>query len=725
MLEAAILLQLALGVYVEAAVIAALLLFNATLGFVQEGRASAALAALKKRLAPTALVRRDGEWVRLPASELVPGDVIRLPLGVVVPADATISSGAVLVDQSMLTGESIPVDANPDSQVYAGSLVRRGQAIAEVTATGSKTYFGRTAELVRVAHAGSSEQAAIFAATRNLAIVNGTIAVLIVAYAYLIALPSADVVRLALTALLATIPVALPATFTLSAALAAQILARRGVLLTRLSAAHEAAAMDVLCADKTGTLTRNALEVIDVVAMPDFDRGRVLALAALASSEADQDPIDAAIHGAAVAAGRAAPERLVRFVPFDPATKTAEALAVDRDGRELRVIKGAFEVIAGMTQAPSDARRQVDELAAQGHRVIAVAAGPPKALGLVGLIGLSDPPRDDSAALIASLRDMNVRTVMVTGDSAVTAATIAGKVGITGAVCPPGRLSEVASTDEFGVFARVVPEEKFRLVEALQHGGHVVGMCGDGTNDAPALRQAQIGIAVSSATDVAKAAAGMVMIEPGLAGVVFAVREGRIAFQRLLTYTFNMLVKKFEIVLFLAIGLGLTGHAVLTPALMVLLFMTNDFLAMSLTTDRSSLALHPSVWHMRNITGAAVILGACKLGFSISSLAYGKLGLGFGAGELQTLAFITLVFGNQAVLFVLRERGRLWSSRPSSWVLASSVADIAFVSALALAGTLMEALPWQLVAGVLVAATAFALILDQIKLPITRAFKVQ
>ncbi len=265
MLEAAFVLQLGLGEYVEATVIAALLLFNATLGFLQEGRASAALAALKKRLAPTALVRRDGEWVRLPASELVPGDAIRLPLGALVPADAAIVSGSLLVDQSMLTGESVPVDANPGSRVFAGSLVRRGQAIAEVTATGAKTYFGRAAELVRVAQSASTEQAAIFGATRNLAIVNGTVAVLIVAYAYIIALPSPDLIRLALTALLATIPVALPATFTLSAAFGAQTLARRGVLLTRLSAAHEAAAMDVLCADKTGTLTRNELEVVDVV----------------------------------------------------------------------------------------------------------------------------------------------------------------------------------------------------------------------------------------------------------------------------------------------------------------------------------------------------------------------------------------------------------------------------------------------------------------------------
>jgi H+-transporting ATPase len=725
MLEAAIVLQLGLGQYVEAAVVGTLLLFNATLGFIQEGRAGAALAALKTRLAPTALVRRDGEWVRLPAAELVPGDAIRLPLGALVPADAAIVSGSVMVDQSMLTGESVPVDANPGSQVYAGSLVRRGQAIAEVTTTGSKTYFGRAAALVRVAHARSSEQAAIFGATRNLAVVNGTVAVLIIVYAYATALPSGDLIRLALTALLATIPVALPATFTLSAAFGAQVLARRGVLLTRLSAAHEAAAMDVLCADKTGTLTRNALEVVDVVAMPGFDRERVLALAVLASSEADQDPIDAAIRGAAAkATARGVTERLVRFVPFDPATRMSEAFAVDHDGDELRIAKGAFQAIADVTDIAADARRLVDDLAEHGHRVIAVAAGLPNSLRLAGLIALSDPPREDSAGFVATLRDMGVRTIMVTGDSPVTAAAIARKVGIAGAVCPPERLSGELSTDEFGVFARVVPEDKYRLVKALQSHGHVVGMCGDGTNDAPALRQAQIGIAVSSATDVAKAAASLVMTEPGLGGIVFAIREGRVAFQRLLTYTFNMLVKKIEIVLFLALGLGLTGHAVLTPVLMVLMLVTNDFLAMSLTTDRASPAPSPSVWRMRNITGAAVILGACKLGFSTAMLAFGKYQLRLSEGKLQTLAFVTLVFGAQALLYVLRERRHIWSSKPSNWVLAASAADIAIISAFALSGILMEPLSWRVLAVVFVAAAGFGLILDQVKLPVKSAFKV-
>ena len=435
--------------------------------------------------------------------------------------------------------------------------------------------------------------------------------------------------------------------------------------------------------------------------MPGFDRERVLALAALASSEADQDPIDAAIRAAAKAAGqrRGRTARALRSLRSGDQDigglrrRSRWTRASHHQGR----IRGHCQGGGGAGGCAAPGRRS-RRAGTSGHCRCRRSAA--DALRLVGLIALSDPPREDSAELIATLRDMGVRTVMVTGDSAVTAAAIARKVGITGAVCPPERLSEELSTDEFGVFARVVPEEKYRLVKALQSHGHVVGMCGDGTNDAPALRQAQIGIAVSSATDVAKAAAGMVMTEPGLAGIVFAVREGRIAFQRLLTYTFNMLVKKIEIVLFLAIGLVLTGHAVMTPALMVLLFMTNDFLSMSLTTDRASPAPSPSVWRMRNITAAAVVLGAVQARL---------LDVDLGVRKVPARAW-------------RRESCRRWPSsrscseiRPCCTCCANGatcgapsraigfwrrpLADIAIVSALALSGTLMEPLPWQRLGG--------------------------
>ena len=724
MLEVAILLQIALREYVEAGVIAGLLVFNAILALMQEGRAAGALAALKRRLAPTALVCRDGVWVERPAAELVPGDVIRLYLGALVPADGHILSGDVVVDQSMLTGEALPVDAAAGQTVFAGALVCGGEATAEVTATGARSYFGRAAELVRIAHVAGTEQRAIRAVARNLAVVNGAVAAGIIAYAWAIGLTEMDLLGLTLTAVLASIPIALPATFTLSAAIGAQRLAANGVLLTRLSALHEVAAMDMLCADKTGTLTRNELRVDQIVPFDGFTAARVLRLAALASSEAGRDPLDAAIRAAATAADPTW-GRVLRLTPFDPAVRIAQAVIATPENDTLTIVKGAFAAIETMAKIPAGARERVDALGARGHRAIAIAAGPPGALRLAGLIAISDTPREDSAALIMALRDLGVRTIMVTGDSPSTAVQIAARVGIASALCPPEVLAAQSDLDAYAVFARVLPAEKYQLVQSLQRHGHVVGMCGDGVNDAPALRQAHVGIAVASATDVAKAAAAMVMTEPGLGGIVRAVREGRAAFQRLLSYTLNMVTKKTEIVLFLAVGLVLTGAPVMTPVLMVLLMLTNDFLSMSLTMDRARPAEAPSVWRMSRITASGVTMGACKLLFSVGVLAYGTLWLRLGIGELRTLAFVTLVFGNQATLYALRERRHMWSSRPGWWVILSSLADVALAVTLASAGLLMTPLAWPVILGVLAAAAGLAFVLDQVKLHILARLGVE
>jgi H+-transporting ATPase len=718
MLEAAIVLQVALGDYTEAAIIAGLLIFNATLGFFQEARAQATLAALKSRLALSASVRRDGAWATVPASELVPGDMVKLSLGAVVAADVRLIGGEVLLDQSMLTGESVPIEAGPGLQTFAGALVRRGEAVAEVTATGVHTKFGRTAELVRTAHVVSSQQKAVLHVVRNLAVFNGAVIVMLVAYAYSLKLPIVEIIPLVLTAILASIPVALPATFTLASALGARALAKRGVLPTRLSAVDEAATMDVLCADKTGTLTRNALTVTTVTPMSGFDEAHVLSLAALASSDGGQDSVDAAIRRAAKGKDVKDALRLVKFIPFDPTTKMSEATAAEASGGTQRIVKGAPAVIAGLAQTSPTAQAAVDQLQGKGFRVLAVAAGPPGAVKLVGLIALSDPPRADSAALITELHGLGVRTVMVTGDAPATAAIVARAVGLDGAVCPPGSIPDSVRPESFAVFAGVLPEGKYNLVKAFQKAGHTVGMCGDGANDAPALRQAQIGIAVSTATDVAKSAAGMVLTEPGLEGIVAAVKEGRITFQRILTYTLNSIIKKLVTVLFLIFGLIMTGHAILTPLLMVILMIAGDFLAMSLTTDTVRPSSAPNAWSIGNLTIAGVILGVCLLVFCTSVLAIGRYEIHLGSAALRTLAFIVLVFGSQATLYSIRERGRLWGSRPSLWVAASSAADILIASALAVAGIAMVSLPISLVVGVLAAACVFAFVLDMVKIPV-------
>ena len=717
MLEAAILLQFMLREYVEASVIAVLLLFNALLGQLQEGRAQATLKALRARLALRAAVRRDERWQILPASELVPGDIVKLSLGGIVPADLRLIGGEVLLDQSMLTGESLPVEAGEGTPAYAGALVRRGEALAEVTATGVNTKFGRTAQLVQAAHAPSSQQRAVLRVVRNLAAFSAAMVALQIIYGTARGLPPAELIPLALTAVLAAIPVALPATFTLAAALGARALTGRGVLPTRLSAIDEAATIDVLCSDKTGTLTQNQLTVTSVNAAPGTDQQRLLTLAALASATHGMDPVDAAVHAAAAGSARGG-ERwvLASFVPFDPASRVAEAELLNARGERLQVVKGAFATVAARVVIPASAETLAGSLAGLGHRVLGVAAGAPGQLAYLGLIALNDPPRPDAHTLIAELRALGVRTVMVTGDAVSTATSVARAVGLTGAVCPDGPLPENAQPDDYAVFAGVFPEDKFEIVRAFQSAGHAVGMCGDGANDAPALRQAQMGIAVSSATDIAKSAAGLVLTNPGLGGIVAAVRCGRETYQRILTYILRSVANKVSQMLFLTVGLVMTGHAILTPMLMVLLMISGDFLAMSAATDNVSASPQPNAWHIGRVTLGAVALAVCNVAFCSAVLAVVvyRLHLVDDHG-LRSLAALTLVLSSQALFYVVRDRRHFWSSRPSRWIVLSSVLDVTIIAILAGCGILVHAVPWRLI-GALVPATAlFTLVLDAVK----------
>jgi H+-transporting ATPase len=724
MLEAAILLQAALHEYAEAAVVAGLLVFNAAIGFFQEGRAQATLAALKSRLALTASVRRDGAWINVPATQLVPGDTVKLSLGGVVVADVKLVEGSILVDQSMLTGESVPIEASSGSQTYAGALVRRGEATATVTATGARTKFGHTAELVRAAHVESTQQKTVMRVVRNLAMFNGAVIVLMLAYAHARHMPTVEGIPLVLTAVLASIPVALPATFTLAAALGASALARLGVLSTRLSAVDEAATLDVLCSDKTGTLTCNELTVTAVHPEPGFDDARVLAMAALASSEGGQDPVDRAVRSAFTKGSSVALPKRSTFVAFDPSTRMSEATAVDAAGGTLRAVKGAFDAVVGMTEPVSTAAATADELEKKGFRVLAVAVGTQATMRLAGILALSDPPRKDATELIKELAALGVRTVMVTGDAPATAAIIARQVGLDGAICPPGPIPENVRPETFAVFSGVLPEGKYQLVQAFQKSGHTVGMCGDGANDAPALRQAHIGIAVSTATDVAKSAAGIVLTKPGLAGVVDAVREGRLTFQRILTYALNSITKKIVQVLFLAVGLFVTGRAILTPMLMVIIMITGDFLGMSLTTDNVRASTTPSTWRVGNLTIAGAFMGLSELVFCTAGFAIGKFWLGFEIETLRTLAFVMIVFGNQATTYTNRARRRMWSTRPSSWLLLSSAADLSIATILANRGIAMAPLPLGVVGAALAGAAVFAFLADLAKVPIFSRLRI-
>jgi H+-transporting ATPase len=415
---------------------------------------------------------------------------------------------------------------------------------------------------------------------------------------------------------------------------------------------------------------------------------------------------------------------LIKFLAFDPSLKRAEATIRQADGSVARVVKGAFAAVHDLAKSPTDALVIADSLQAKGYRVLAVAVGPAAAMRLAGLIALSDPPREDSAGLVAELKRSGVRTIMVTGDAVATAKIVAAAIGIAGPAWATTPLPEDIRADEFSLFAGVLPEDKYRLVKALQKAGHIVGMCGDGANDAPALRQAQMGIAVSTATDVAKASAGMVLTEPGLGGIVAAVRTGRATFQRILTYTLRTIVHKTVQVLFLSIGLVMTGQAILTPMLMVLMMVTGDFLAMSSSTDNVRPSETPSVWRIGRLTVAGVLMGMADLLFCVSCLATGRFVLHLDPVTVRTLTVVTLVFSSQAVFYVSRERRHLWSSRPGRWLLVSSVVDLSFISLLAEQGILMAPLPIEVLAGLFLAAAAFAFLLDAVKLVVFRCLQI-
>lgn len=724
MLEAAIALQLALGKVDEAAIITGLLLFNSILSFLQESRANNALALLKSRLEILARVLRDGHWQLLPAQELVPGDVVYLRMGDLSPADIRLLEGEVLLDQSALTGESLPVEGGPGKPAYAGTVVKRGEATGEVMATGPRTYFGKTAELVRTAKTISHLETVILTVVKYLVALDVLLVAALLVYAMITGIPLAEIVPFALILLVASVPVALPATFTLATALGSLELAKRGILVTRLSAIEEAAAMDVLASDKTGTITQNRLALAALLTYGPHSDDDLLRLAALASDDATQDPIDLAILDAA--RGRnllSSREQRLEFVPFDPAAKRSEAV-YRQDGARLRVLKGAPRTIAALVAGAPDVGADVELLAAKGYRVLAVAAGTDDAVRLVGLVALEDPPRPDSEALVQSLRELGVRVVMVTGDGLATARTVAAQVGIGGRACPRERLEfaigdQVADCD---VFARVYPEDKFRLVQALQHAGHVVGMTGDGVNDAPALKQAEVGIAVASATDVAKAAASMVLTNPGLGDAIVAVENSRRIYQRMLTYTLNMAIKKFQVAFFLTLGLILTGTFVVTPLLVVLWMITNDFTTMSIATDRVPFSRKPERWRIPVLILTAGTLAVLILIFSFSVFFAGRDLLHLPLPQLQTLIFVMLVFTGQGTVYLVRERHHFWHSRPSRWLVLSSLLDVVIVSFLATQGILMTAIGPELVGGLLLLVLVFLTAVDFFKVRLFRRF---
>ncbi|MHB8418444.1 MAG: plasma-membrane proton-efflux P-type ATPase [Myxococcales bacterium] len=744
MLEASVLLEITLHHRTQALIISLLLLLNAVLGFAQEDRARQAIELLRKRLTIRARVRRDGAWSVVPARELVPGDVVRLRMGDVTPADCRLHGGQLLEDRSVITGESVPQEVAAGGDVFAGTTLRRGEATAEVVRTGAATRFGKTAELVQRARAAGHIEALVLRIVRVLVALDVLVAAVIILRAWATGLPPAEIVPFLLMLLVASVPVALPATFTLATALGSRELSAAHVLVAKLQSIEAAASMDVLCCDKTGTITENRLTLVSLTPFAPFGENELLRLAALASDRATQDPLDLALFEALDRRGLRADEERIHFEPFDTATKRSEA-QIRTAGGAVRVAKGAPQVIAALAAPQEGLAEALHAASSSGARVLAVASGPPGALALAGLIGLADSPRRDSREIVGKLRALGVRLLMLTGDSLATARAVAAQVGLPGVARSAEELRD-GSPEEAGgrstrseeagsagqqaeaegqsmrsgvadasVIAEVFPEDKFAIVRGLQQRGHVVGMTGDGVNDAPALRQSDVGVAVSAATDVARAAAGLVLIDEGLSGILHILEVGRQVYQRLLTYTLNKIVKTLQTVLFLGGWFLFDGTLAVTPRLIVLLLFANDFVTMSLATDHVAVSKRPERWNVRALSLAGFALGTLWVAFGVAMLLVARRSWHFDLPRLQALSFLMLVFTGQGTVYLIRGRNRFLGRAPSRWLAVSSLWAVAVSTLLAVEGWLMAPVPPTAVAALAAAVVAAVALADGAK----------
>ena len=711
MLELIMVLSAVLRKYADLAVVGALLLVNAVLAFLQEHRAAGVVEALRRRLQVSARVLRDSSWQVVPARELVPGDVVRMRAGDIIPADIRLLTGALTVDQSALTGESQDADKATGDVLSSGSVVRRGEGNGVVMLIGAKTFFGRTTELVQKARPRLHIEAVVANVVRWLFVIVGALLGVVFILSLVRGVPLLEMIPLLLVLLMSAVPVALPVMFTVSLAVGSRELAARGVLVTRLSAAEDAATMDVLCVDKTGTITMNQLAVTGVIPLDHATEADVLIAGALASQEANQDPIDLAFLAAAnarnVFAG-VSPITTISFAPFDATTRRTEGV-VEQDGQRLRVMKGAVRTIAeacGLATAAIEAlEARVQESARKGYRTLAVARGPTTGeLAVVGLVTLYDPPRPEAKELIAALRDRGVAVKVLTGDALAVASEIARGVGLPNV----RRVADFRGTaDQGGTqavdiaevdgFAEVYPEDKYLVVQRLQGAGHVTGMTGDGVNDAPALRQAEVGIAVSTATDVAKGAASVVLTEPGLTNIVALVEQGRTIYQRILTWVVNKISRTILKAAFVAIAFVVTGKFVVSAFAMLLLVFMTDFAKIALATDHVRPSRKPETWNIGGFIVVSVVLGVAMVAEALFLLWIGwsRFGLATNDDALYTFSFLTLLYFAAFSIVSARERRWFWTTMPSKSLLAALLTDVLAGTALTFVGIpgLMP-LPW-------------------------------
>jgi H+-transporting ATPase len=737
MIEAAVILSAVARHWPDFFIILLLLFSNAIVGFWEERQAGNAIEALKAQLAVKARVLRDGKWLNPPAKELVPGDVIRMRLGDIVPADARLLSGdPVEVDQSALTGESLPVEKKPGEAVFSGSILRRGEIGALVYGTGSNTYFGKTAQLVQDAHTVSHFQKAVLKIGNYLIILAGVLVAVIITVAILRGDPILSTLQFALVLTVAAIPVAMPTVLSVTMAVGARLLAKKQAIVSKLVAIEELAGVDVLCADKTGTLTQNKLTLGDPFCLENIPPEQVILNGALASRADNNDTIDLAVLGGLKDKEALKGYQAIHFMPFDAVHKRTEATVKDKEGKEFKITKGAPQVILELASNKEQVKpavdKAVDEFASRGFRSLGVAraegGGPWK---LLGVLPLFDPPREDAKATIATALAMGVKVKMVTGDALAIAKETAKKLDMGTNILDAASLGDskkeestatAESIEKADGFAQVFPEHKYHIVDVLQKRGHLVGMTGDGVNDAPALKKADCGIAVSGATDAARAAASIVLMSPGLSVIIDAIKESRKIFQRMNSYAIYRIAETLRVLFFMTASILVFNFYPVTAVMIVMLALLNDGAILSIAYDNVHYKNQPEEWNMRLVLAISTVLGVLGVIAAFGLFVLGDRVFHLDRPHLQTLMYLKLSVAGHMTIFLTRTRARLWSIRPAKilWIAVLGTQTVATL--IAVYGFLMTPLGWGWAGFVWGYAIVWALLNDQVKVLAYRIF---
>jgi H+-transporting ATPase len=731
MIEAAVVMSAIIQRWEDFLIIFGLLMLNAVVGFWREHQADNAIELLKQRLALKARILRDGKWQEMLAVGLVPGDVVRLRLGDIIPADVKLVEGNyLLTDESALTGESLPVEKHLSDVGYSSSIVRQGEMNALVVNTGMRTYFGKTTQLVEEAKTQSHFQKAVIKIGDYLI----ALALMLVVVIFLVAIfrheSMLEILQFALVLTVAAIPAALPAVLSVTMAIGAIALAAKEAIVSKLVSIEEMAGMDVLCSDKTGTITKNELTVADVKPSAEFKDNEVLLYGTLASREEDKDPIDNAIIAKAeklqALAGTFDHYKEIDFKPFDPVSKRTEATIKGQNGNHFKVAKGAPQVILSLI-ANKDAinakvNKEVNSFAAKGYRALGVAkTSAQDDWQYVGLIALHDPPREDSAETIKTAQSMGVEVKMVTGDHEAIAKEIAHEVNLgtnialVSSFLNKQDLQAQRVIEEADGFAEVYPEHKYRIVELLQGKGHIVGMTGDGVNDAPALKKADTGIAVAGATDAAKSAADIVLTKPGLSVIIDAIKESRKIFQRMNNYSIYRIAETIRVLLFITASIIVFQFYPVTALMIVLLALLNDVPIMTIAYDNVRYSDAPERWNMRTVLGIATVLGVIGVFSSFGILYVGRDILKLSIPVLQSFIYLKLSVAGHLTVFVARTKRSFWSVRAAKQLLIAVVATQSVATLITVYGILLPAMGWGLAVLVWVYALILFLVTDFLK----------